>query len=54
MQRGHDMGLKGAMVWQVPDPRLPFTSEHYEPLWAACAEAGAAGDLSYSDRPFLR
>ena len=41
MQRGHDMGLKGAMVWQVPDPRLPFTSEHYEPLWAACAEAGA-------------
>ena len=41
MQRGHSMGLKGAMVWQVPDPRLPFTSEHYEPLWAACAEAGA-------------
>jgi uncharacterized protein len=41
MQRGHDMGLKGAMLWQVPDPRLPFTSEHYEPLWAACAEAGA-------------
>ena len=41
MQRGHSMGLKGAMVWQVPDPRLPFTSEHYESLWAACAEAGA-------------
>ena len=40
MRRGHDMGLKGAMLWQVPDPRLPFTSEHYEPLWAACAEAG--------------
>jgi predicted TIM-barrel fold metal-dependent hydrolase len=39
MQRGHDMGLKGAMLWQVPDPRLPFTSPHYEPLWAACAEA---------------
>jgi predicted TIM-barrel fold metal-dependent hydrolase len=39
MHRGHDIGLKGAMVWQVPDPRLPFTSEHYEPLWAACAEA---------------
>ena len=41
MQRGHDMGLKGAMLWQVPDPRLPFTDPHYEPLWAACAEAGA-------------
>lgn len=40
MQRGLDMGLKGAMVWQVPDPRLPFMSQHYEPLWAACAEAG--------------
>ncbi len=41
MQRGHDMGLKGAMVWQVPDRRLPFLSDHYEPFWAACAEAGA-------------
>ena len=40
MQRGHTMGLKGAMLWQVPDSRLPFTSEHYDPLWAACAEAG--------------
>lgn len=39
MHRGHDMGLKGAMLWQVPDPRLPFTSPHYEKLWAACAEA---------------
>lgn len=39
MHRGLDMGLKGAMIWQVPDPRLPFTSEHYEPLWAACNEA---------------
>jgi predicted TIM-barrel fold metal-dependent hydrolase len=39
MQRGHLNGLKGAMIWQVPDPRLPFTSAHYEPLWAACAEA---------------
>ena len=39
MHRGLDMGLKGAMLWQVPDPRLPFTDPHYEPLWAACAEA---------------
>lgn len=39
MHRGHDMGLKGAMVWQVPDPRLGFRSDHYDPLWAACAEA---------------
>jgi uncharacterized protein len=40
LHRGIDMGLKGAMIWQVPDPRLPFTSDHYEPLWAACSEAG--------------
>lgn len=41
MHRGLDLGLIGAMVWQVPDPALPFTSPHYEPLWAAAAEAGA-------------
>ena len=41
LHRGLDMGLTGAMVWQVPDPELPFTSEHYEPLWAAAAEAEA-------------
>jgi uncharacterized protein len=41
MYRGLDLGLLGAMVWQVPDPALPFTSRHYDPLWAAAAEAGA-------------
>ena len=39
MHRAHDMGLIGIMVWQVPDPKLPFKSDHYEKLWAACAEA---------------
>jgi predicted TIM-barrel fold metal-dependent hydrolase len=41
MHRGLAMGLLGAMVWQVPDPQLPFSSRHYDPLWAAAAEAGA-------------
>jgi predicted TIM-barrel fold metal-dependent hydrolase len=41
MHRAWDMGLVGIMVWQVPDPKLPFMSEHYEPIWAAAAEAGA-------------
>jgi predicted TIM-barrel fold metal-dependent hydrolase len=41
MHRGLGMGLTGVLVWQVPDPRLPFTSDHYERLWAAAAEAGA-------------
>ena len=39
MQRGWSNGLKGAMVWQVPPDDMPFLHEHYEPLWAACAEA---------------
>jgi predicted TIM-barrel fold metal-dependent hydrolase len=41
LHRSLDVGLTGAMIWQVPDPALPFTSAHYDPLWAACAEAGA-------------
>ena len=42
MQRGHDMGMVGAMVWQVPDPRLPFMDiDHYDKLWAAAAECNA-------------
>jgi uncharacterized protein len=42
MQRGHDRGMVGAMVWQVPDPRLPFMNiDHYDRLWAAAAECGA-------------
>jgi predicted TIM-barrel fold metal-dependent hydrolase len=41
LHRSLDMGLVGATIWQVPDPELPFTSDHYEPLWAAAAEASA-------------
>jgi predicted TIM-barrel fold metal-dependent hydrolase len=41
MYRSLDLGLTGIMVWQVADPRLPFSSDHYERLWAAAAEAGA-------------
>ena len=41
LQRCHDLGLIGGLVWQVPDPKLPITSPHYERLWAAAAELGA-------------
>ena len=41
MQRNLARGLTGVMVWQVPDPQFPFTSRHYESLWAAAAEAKA-------------
>ncbi len=40
MHRCADMGLLGGLVWQVPDPKLPLTSDHYEKLWAAAAELG--------------
>jgi len=40
MQRCAGMGLLGGLVWQVPDPKLPLNSPHYEKLWAAAAEIG--------------
>jgi predicted TIM-barrel fold metal-dependent hydrolase len=40
MHRCNDMGLLGGLVWQVPDPKLPLTTDHYERLWAAAAELG--------------
>jgi predicted TIM-barrel fold metal-dependent hydrolase len=41
MHRSVDKGLRGALIWQVPDPQLPFSNtEHYDPIFAACAEAG--------------
>jgi predicted TIM-barrel fold metal-dependent hydrolase len=35
MERCKKQGVVGTMIWQVPDPKLPFTSEHYERFWAA-------------------
>ena len=34
------LGLRGIQVWQTPHPDLPFTSAHYDPLWAVCSELG--------------
>ena len=40
LHRSIDKGLRGAVIWQVPDPQLPFSNtEHYDPIFAACAEA---------------
>jgi predicted TIM-barrel fold metal-dependent hydrolase len=41
LQRCAGMGLKGGLVWQVPDPKLPILSDHYEKLWSAAEEMGA-------------
>jgi predicted TIM-barrel fold metal-dependent hydrolase len=35
MERCKTEGMVGTMIWQVPDPKLPFVSEHYERFWAA-------------------
>jgi predicted TIM-barrel fold metal-dependent hydrolase len=35
MERCKKAGIVGTMIWQVPDPKLPFVSEHYERFWAA-------------------
>ena len=45
LHRSYDMGLIGCLIWQVPDPKLPFTSNHYEKLWAAAAELGTPVNL---------
>lgn len=41
LKRCYDMGMQGALIWQVPDPKLPFTSDCYDPFWAVAAEMKA-------------
>lgn len=38
LERCKKEGLRGAMIWQVPHPKLPFTSDHYERFWASAEE----------------
>lgn len=38
LERCKEMGLKGALIWQVPPEHLRFTTEHYEDLWAAAQD----------------
>jgi predicted TIM-barrel fold metal-dependent hydrolase len=40
MKRCKEQGIVGTMIWQVPHPKLPFTSEHYERFWAASEDLG--------------
>jgi len=45
MQRAQELGLRGSIIWQVPPPELPFTSDHYERYWAAAEEMGMPVNL---------
>jgi predicted TIM-barrel fold metal-dependent hydrolase len=33
LERCHERGLQGACLWLRPDPRIPFSSRHYDDLW---------------------
>ena len=50
MERCKKQGVVGTMIWQVPDPKLPFTSEHYERFWAASQDLELPIHLAYFDR----
>lgn len=45
LERCTKMGLKGALIWQVPPDRLRFTGDHYEELWAAAQDLDAPVNL---------
>lgn len=38
LERCRKAGMRGALVWQVPHPDMPFTGTHYERLWAAAQD----------------
>jgi predicted TIM-barrel fold metal-dependent hydrolase len=38
MERCRKAGLLGSVIWQVPPPEIPFTSDHYDRFWAAAQD----------------
>jgi len=34
LERCRKAGMRGSVIWQVPPPRLPFSSSHYDKFWA--------------------
>lgn len=45
LERCHQAGLKGAMIWQAPHRDLPFHSNHYDRFWAAAQDLDAPVSL---------
>ncbi|MEA2639477.1 MAG: hypothetical protein QOF51_871 [Chloroflexota bacterium] len=41
LERCMKAGLAGATVWEIPPEGIPWTSDHYDPFWAAAQEMGA-------------
>lgn len=38
LERCKGLGLRGAVIWQLPPDDYAFYSEHYEPFWAAAQD----------------
>lgn len=38
LERARKLGLRGAIIWQLPPTEIPFYSSHYENFWAAAQE----------------
>ena len=38
LERCRKGGLPGAMIWSMPHPDLPFSSDHYDRFWAAAQD----------------
>lgn len=41
LERTVKAGMKGGLIWQVPHPDYPLTSDHYNPLWEAASALNA-------------
>ena len=40
LERCARLGLRGAMIWCSPPADRPYSSDAYDPFWAACQELG--------------
>ncbi len=60
LERCTALGLRGALLWHVPPEGLAYSTDHYDPLWAAAQEMGAPinvhilSGFSYSSRQRMR
>ncbi len=54
MQRFIDAGLRGVDIWIAPPEALPYSSDRYEPFWAAAEELGATVNMHINGRAETR
>ena len=54
MRRFIKAGLRGVDIWIAPPESLPYSSERYEPFWAAAQELGATVNMHINGRAETR